>query len=621
MRKVSVIRAAAACGFSLAMAAVALPMMAFADDAGLAPEVIQEQADEVSSKPISIGEESYATFAEALAAGDATGARILVLNSNVEDDTFAVWPDSDITLDLRGHNVSLSAPIAVAGKLTIVDSAAGVSTPSYSDAGITYAGVGVISYNGEDHTIKVSDTAAGHQGSMGGSLTLKSGHIGGDSFGGGVLVEGGASFSMEGGVVESEDNSAVKVTQGSTFTLTEGIVYAHDYTAIMGDGYMNMGKTTINIEGGSVLSSMEVDGHVAAGVCHVQDGGTLNVSGGEIRTLSNGVGVIVDQGTFDLSGGEVYGKGSNLSGTTASGISIEQGWALLLNHVSAASSISGGFISSDAGVATVKTVESMPRARSIVDGKGVSITGGTFTNFDALKPDEGYAELGHAAEGRASWVTVMKEISISSDVAEHSVYMGQIDYYKNLDGDYPTISGRMFAGWWNRAACGEGLGNDGKHAYTDPSGQAYAEMVDEHLMQVWRQGNYNDSIGEDPSVRLYLYSTVDSLAYDEAGFRIYYDESDTTRYEDHGMDQVYTSIQYTDKDGKAKEYYPNADKNQPSGCSDAAAYFSHMQLNISSSKYENKFAVRAYWVTLDGTQVVSPASLSFKSVVETYKAM
>ena len=630
MRKVSVIRAAAACGFSLAMVAAALPMVASADDAGLAPETIQEQAGEVSSKPISIDNKSYATFAEALAAGDATGARTLVLNSDVKDDTFAVWPDSDITLNLSGHNVSLSAPIAVAGKLTIVDNAAGDSTPSYSDAGITYASVGVISYNGKDHTIKVSDTAEGHQGSTGGSLTLISGHIGGDSIGGGVLVEGGASFSMEGGVVESKDNSAVKVTQGSTFTLTGGIVYAHDYTAIMGDGYMNMGNTTINIEGGSVLSSMDVAGHVAAGVCHVQDGGALNVSGGEVRTLSNGVGVIVDQGTFNLSGGEVYGKGSDLNGTTASGISIKQGWALLLNHVSAASSISGGFISSDAGVATVKIVDSMPRARSIVGGKGVSITGGTFTNFEGLSADAEYRGLGHSMQSREGWTTVMKEIETpevdTNNVSAMGVptraahiYAGDMTYYRKgsevsasysatyenggtvqfdkVYSDYPTLEGYAFAGWWADPTCKNAVKQS-----TETSDEAiYARLVDGYMLapifQAWT--NVLDEVQPDESTHVIITGMAEeNPGIALAGTEISYTSSD---------ESIMKYDLYTSKVGR--KLYSAADPNgftseyRANYFVPTAGYFFGGEICVSSEDFDKKINYNAYWIMQDGTKV------------------
>ena len=466
---------------------------------------------------------------------------------------------------------------------------------------------------------------------------------------------------MTGGLIDSEDGFAVEVNDGGSFQMTGGVARAEDYSAIMGDDSSNRGDTRILIDGGYVLSVNTVTSgsFVGVGACQVMEGGILQMDSGTIRAVGNGVGAIVEYGSFRLNDGEIYGDGTDFSGETAGRIPIDDGYGLVLYAAKAGTEINGGFISGmegDDGSYPVPSVKIADAVASSANGArtmgaeelepvnpGVEIKGGTYTNFDGMDSyvAEGYRKLGHSADGRGSWVTVMQLVTESQTKTGNSVsgsvitgktayvFYGQMDYYRgNIaketveyvragDGgaltelsasvyvDYPVFGNEyVFSGWFtDLEATQEKKPSGGMVQDNVTDGDAYAKLSDAELMHVVFNTSSNlwDGVkGNDDTAQLTAFALVDSASFEDVGLRTQF--GDGTKHPEYtqyrALAKMPESLDYVDQ-------YNNRQTQWAYQLNPVATYISGARLSDISTTDEIDDLYYAYqwWITIDGTHV------------------
>lgn len=164
----------------------------------------------------------------------------------------------NIVLDLDGHKIESTEDVIVVTNESFVIVTGNGTIKSTGDSGISI-------YSGS-------------------SVTLESGNIRTQEFG--VYTSGNATFTMNGGSIETVDNCGVG-GNGSN-----------------GDGYKNY---TININGGTIKGNIVTSGYIACGVYHPNKG-TVNITGGTI-TANGGVGVVQRAGILNITGGTITATG------------------------------------------------------------------------------------------------------------------------------------------------------------------------------------------------------------------------------------------------------------------------------------------------------------------------
>lgn len=595
------------------------------DDVEMTEPVSTDSQNEADNEPITVGEGGqYTTILEALQETDTGGTesqtRAVKLVGNITNGPgFSVFEHDTLTIDLNGYTLTLTdtANISVAGNLTVMDGTADAQNPQVNEesGSVTYGALGAIVL-GDSSTVSATGSGA--------YLKLDSGTVQSSAHGC-IRVATGATFEMTGGLIDSTDGFAVEVNDEGSFKMTGGVAKATNYSAVMGDDNFGRGDTRIQIDGGYILS-VSNDELVGAGVCQVMDGGILQMDSGTIRAVGKGVGVIVEYGSFRLNDGEIYGDGTSFNGQTAGHVSVDNGYGLVLYSAEAGTEINGGFISgmkAEDGTYPVPSVDIADAASTYgvstmsldlepVD-QGVSIKGGTYTNFNGLTLDEGYAALGHAYSARKSWITVMLAVTTPSEIQsgvgpdgvtrESQIYCGDMTYYKNcIDGDYycdyPIIDNYLFAGWWKSEKCGLSDANDMGNGsqmqadkVTETTGKAYCKFVDKQLTHPMRQVWAGTNASSDKT-EMRIITFIDSLNYSMIGYEVY---NEDTLVWNAKATKVFGQLVST-VDGK-----PVA--SNPSGYIATAKAFSSINLPINNSDFNNDIRVKTYWITIDGTRV------------------
>ena len=146
--------------------------------------------------------------------------------------------------------------------------------------------------------------------------------------------------------------------------------------------------------------------------------------------------------------------------------------------------------------------------------------------------------------------------------------------------DTDDMDGYVFAGWFTDADCTK--------AFTGTNAKAYAKYVDKAVLTVKAQVNSDKN-----AIR--FVTTVDSLDYKLVGFDIEFcgkkadpEKTKTTT--------VYTSLNQYVNDNKEAVL--------PTVFSPVSKYFAAFTVrNVPIDKTNEKFTVKAYWITLDGTTV------------------
>ena len=280
---------------ALVMALCLLPAAAFADGTSAA----------------TCGDDSYPTLADAVAAEKDNKGAVIVLKKAVEEK-ITVPAGADLVLDLNGHELKAAAgtPVTVnGGKLTVKDSTA-VQDCDYSGE------VPAAQYKGG---AIVAEKANGVQVTNGGEFTLLSGKVRAQNIGVSVVgnIAAGADREaiaskayIKGGYVLCQEYGVSPQGKGAYISVEgDAFIEALDNAAVAGNGSVNntkdCGGTTIEINGGIIVSHIQSHGYIACGIYHPQ-AGTLNITDGEIYA-ENGVGILMRAGQMRMTGGFLVG--------------------------------------------------------------------------------------------------------------------------------------------------------------------------------------------------------------------------------------------------------------------------------------------------------------------------
>ena len=276
---------------ALVMALCLLPAAAFADGTSAA----------------TCGDDSYPTLADAVAAEKDNKGAVIVLQKAVEEK-ITVPAGADLVLDLNGHELKAAAgtPVTVnGGKLTVKDSTA-VQDCDYSGE------VPAAQYKGG---AIVAEKANGVQVTNGGEFTLLSGKVRAQNIGVSVVgnIAAGADREaiaskayIKGGYVLCQEYGVSPQGKGAYISVEgDAFIEALDNAAVAGNGNVtdkeDRGGTTIDINGGIIVSHIQSAGYIACGIYHPQ-AGTLNITDGEIYA-EKGVGILMRAGQMRMTGG------------------------------------------------------------------------------------------------------------------------------------------------------------------------------------------------------------------------------------------------------------------------------------------------------------------------------
>ena len=287
---------------SLAMCAALLPAAVLAED----PKVAQ--MDDGTT---------YPTLQQAVEAAGTDAATITLLEN--ANETVTVGAGKNITLDLNGKTVTGQANAAVlvdGGSLTVQDSKATEGPAVGDDYSVTYAS-GVLEAGEGKHAVQVYNS---------GSFVLESGTV--SSAGNcGIYASGKGTATVNGGYVHAREYGVGAINEGTTLNINGGVIVADDNAAVAGNGTEGLGSTTINIDGGTMISHITSEGYIACGVYHPQSG-TLNINGGTIVS-TNGVGVLMRGGSANITGGTIIAHGTGEGCVGDSKVTLDNHYGVL----------------------------------------------------------------------------------------------------------------------------------------------------------------------------------------------------------------------------------------------------------------------------------------------------
>ncbi len=172
------------------------------------------------------------------------------------------------------------------------------------------------------------------------------------------------------------------------------------------------------------------------------------------------------------------------------------------------------------------------------------------------------------------------------------VSYGVYPTYRNTEKKYDLV----FAGWYTA---------DSSYNFTAcdsvPDGEAYAKFVDADTLKVGFQYAYEDDT--KTTMLLRLVTSVDTLDYKETGFKITITKNNISSTVTLGTEKVYDEI--TGDSGAYTTKYTASD------FSSLSKYLNTVVLEGVPVSSDYTIAVYAYWVTADGTTVVSTLEESF----------
>ena len=204
----------------------------------------------------------------AIEAWEDNGTRNVQLNESVSyqkgdtNNSATISDNKDITLDLNGQTI----------------------------LGENWKGTATLTVKGEDTSLTLKDTTGG------GAIS------GGNGTANGVVVDGGASFTMESGAItgfSSHGGTGVTVKEGD-FTMTGGEITQNMQSGVA----VNGANSSFTMEGGEISGNKSTNG---AGGVRVSNNAQFTMNGGEITGntgLGGGVGVQTDA-TFNMTGGSI----------------------------------------------------------------------------------------------------------------------------------------------------------------------------------------------------------------------------------------------------------------------------------------------------------------------------
>ena len=348
-------------------------------------EVDDETGEFVISTPVAQTDDSVAevngmyftSVKNAIAAAN-RGATVKLLKDFTEANV-VIPKVSDITLDLNGKIFNAGENLISKGNLTIIDSTV-TSEPTVS------ADYETVTYNSG----KIEVTKAVFA-TSGGTVTLKSGsiistylgaYVQGDTSGDTTIL---STFNIEGGYIEAQEFAATTQGKGATLNISGGVLVAKDNAVVAGNGTVtsekNLGGTTINISGGTMIGHITTGGYIACGVYHPQQG-TLNISGGTIYA-DGGVGVLMRAGDANITGGSIIATGT-ASGKVGDSMNIQNCYGIVYDETSNYPGMTDADIVTVSGNASVKAdadSEAVYVMQSeTATAKRVTVKGGSFNH-------------------------------------------------------------------------------------------------------------------------------------------------------------------------------------------------------------------------------------------------
>lgn len=221
------------------------------------------------------------------------------------------------------------------------------------------------------------------------------------------------------------------------------------------------------------------------------------------------------------------------------------------------------------------------------DANGGTLMNGSIKNL-VVKNDENETGRWELSANKAYPLNAVKDSAGSND-AHFAGIAGSntavvVEYSNATAGTKPTdadkMDGYVFAGWFTDKDCTKAL---------EGTGSAYAKYVDKAVLTVKAQVN------QDNNADIRFVTTVDSLDYKLVGFEIEFGGK-IADLEKTKTTTVYESLNRF-VDG-------NNAPVSPTVFSPASNFFAAFTVrNVPSDKTSEKFTVRAYWITLDGTAV------------------
>lgn len=186
-------------------------------------------------------------------------------------------------------------------------------------------------------------------------------------------------------------------------------------------------------------------------------------------------------------------------------------------------------------------------------------------------------------------------VPMSGIKAEAAEEAPQIVKYTNYceykqAGKTPRYSGEtsgdfIFAGWFKDEAC--------TSVVEDGAEEAYAKFVSADILSVACQVK-SDTVENTATTALRMLSTVDSLKYNEVGFKVQVTGETEKSY---STQTVYKKVTALENGVEANEI--EAKKFD----SNSGWFFALTILNISKADYAKGIKITPYWKTLDGTVV------------------
>lgn len=378
--------------------------------------------NEVNSKPIIVGDKSYGTLDDAIAAvpNNTLTAVKLQADITVPYGSVEIPSGKKVTLDLAGHTIKSSgfkgSPIKNNGELTVIGDGQITSKDCGADGTGAISNGGVLIIDGA--TLSGGDGANGVtvNNKAGATCKVESGSIIGCPRGiqnlGTLVINGGDFVGSD--TYSGNEGNAIISAQGATTTINDGTFTGHMNAVSNMD---NGGGCKLTVNGGTFTT----DGASGSGAFYNGTGNTITIENCQASTSGDSGSTLANRGTAIIHGGTFIGDNCSKqcytvdSGQTSTpGASMELGENVVitgtfgaLRAVSGSMTVKGGsykivdcdnhsgsyfyalYVASENGAVTVNiedgTFESLSNDCVRVGNEGfdqaavVNISGGSFT--------------------------------------------------------------------------------------------------------------------------------------------------------------------------------------------------------------------------------------------------
>ena len=312
----------------------------------------------------------YKSVQNAVNAAD-DGAVVKLVKDTAE--TIVVSEGQNIVLDLNGKkltgNTSAHTISVAGGTLSVKDSTAESAPSVSSDYKVSYTSGAV------EASSKNAVAVYG-----GGSFTLESGTListGNCGIYAGASDGGSGTAVINGGYIHAREFGVGVMMEGSSVTVNGGVIEADDNAVVASNGTKGYGGTEIDINGGTLIGHIETGGYIACGIYHPQSG-MLNISGGTIYA-DNGVGVLIRAGSANITGGEIIATGIG-DGKVGDSTVPSGHYGVLFDTSSGYGGMTDQDVVKISGNASIKSEEPSLSVTDSDDNHRIEVSGGTFSS-------------------------------------------------------------------------------------------------------------------------------------------------------------------------------------------------------------------------------------------------